>query len=183
MIFRETPFADAFVIEAERLEDKRGYFATEYSADSFRQKGLDPHVEQTAISFNKQRGTLRGLHFQAYPHGQAKLVRCLRGAVYDVILDLRGDSATFRQWYAIELTEDNNLSLYIPAGMAHGFETLVDAATVAYQFSSPRHEPSERGVRWDDPSIGLTWPIRPSVISARDASLPDLEAVDARPLY
>lgn len=174
MIFKETPLAGAFVVEAERTEDDRGSFATLFSAGAFEARGLDIRVAQTAVSFNRQKGTLRGMHFQLDPHGQAKLVRCLSGAIYDVIVDVRRNSPTFRSWHAVELTAANMLSLFVPVGFAHGFETLEEASSVGYQISTPRHEESERGLRWNDPALGITWPFQPVIISERDSSFPYL---------
>jgi dTDP-4-dehydrorhamnose 3,5-epimerase len=174
LIFKETPLAGAFVIEPERIEDERGFFATEFAVEEFGARGLDPRVAQTAVSFNKLRGTLRGMHYQADPHGQAKLIRCLNGSVYDVIIDLRRHSPFFKRWHAINLTSQSMVSLYVPPGFAHGFETLEDASVVSYLLSTPRHPPSERGVRWNEPSVGIEWPFTPTVISPRDSSLPGL---------
>lgn len=137
--------------------------------------GLDPAVAQCNISFNRRRGTLRGLHYQVKPHEEAKLVRCTRGAVWDVIVDLRDGSSTLHCWFAIELTAENRRALYVPRGFAHGFQTLVDDSELFYQMSEFYHPESARGVRWDDPVIGISWPHQDPVISLRDRSYPLLE--------
>jgi dTDP-4-dehydrorhamnose 3,5-epimerase len=176
VIVSATSISDAFVIEPERLADDRGYFARTYCATEFEERGLDPTVVQCSTSFNARAGTLRGMHYQADPHAEAKLVRCTRGAIHDVALDLRRDSATYLQWCGIELNEDNGLALFIAAGCAHGFQTLVDESEVLYQMSAAYHPAAARGVRWDDEAFGIAWPQAPPggrTISARDASYPD----------
>jgi dTDP-4-dehydrorhamnose 3,5-epimerase len=169
VIFTETKLKGAFVIEPERIEDERGFFARTFCEREFEARGLNARVAQCSISFNRKKGTLRGMHYQVAPHEEAKLVRCTRGAIYDVIIDLRADSPTFRQWVAVELTEDNRRMLYIPEGFAHGFQTLEDNTEVFYQISEFYHPESARGVRWDDPAFGIDWPPEDQrVISARD---------------
>ena len=129
---------------------------------------MDTSIAQCNISFNRRRGTLRGLHYQARPHEEAKLVRCTRGAIWDVIVDLREGSETRYRWFGVELTADNRRALFAPAGFAHGFQTLVDNSEVSYQMSASYHPESARGVRWDDPAVGIPWPVRDPVLSARD---------------
>jgi dTDP-4-dehydrorhamnose 3,5-epimerase len=175
--FVPAPLEGAFVVEPELLEDERGFFARSFCRDEFVAHGLDPSVAQCNVSFNRQRGTLRGLHYQATPHEEAKLVRCTRGAIWDVIVDLRESSATRYRWFAAELTADNRRALYAPAGFAHGFQTLADGSEVFYQMSASYHPESARGVRWDDPAIGITWPIRDPVLSTRDRSYALIERV------
>ncbi len=175
MKFLSTPLAGAYVIELEPLEDERGFFARSFCQTEFRAHGLDPVIAQCNVSFNRKRGTLRGLHYQAEPHAEGKLVRCTRGAVWDVIVDLRKGSPTARQWYAAELTAENRRSLYIPAGFAHGFQTLVDDTEVLYQMSEFYHPDSARGVRWDDRTLAIRWPIKGAVISPRDRAFPFLD--------
>lgn len=170
MIFTETKLNGAFLITPELLEDERGFFARTWCAREFAAHGLNPKLEQCSISFNKTKGTLRGLHYQATPFEEAKLVRCTRGAIYDVAIDLRPDSITFKQWVSAELSADNHLMFYIPAGMAHGFQTLCDDTEVSYQISESYHPDSSRGLRWDDPAFGIEWPIEQKTISPRDAS-------------
>ncbi len=173
MIFKELALRGAFLIEPERLEDERGFFARTFCAEEFAARGLRGAVAQCSVSYNRRRGTLRGLHYQAPPHEEAKLVRCTRGAAYDVIVDIRPDSATFRQWAAIELSAENRRMLYIPEGFAHGFQTLVDETEMLYQISTAYVPEATRGIRWDDPSLAIEWPPTAArVISPRDLALP-----------
>lgn len=173
MIFGPTPIAGAFLVETEPREDERGFFARTFCQDEFRHHGLDPCVAQCGISFNPHRGTLRGMHLQAPPHSEAKLVRCARGAVYDVILDLRADSPTFRHWWAVELSPAGGRLLYMPAGVAHGFQTLEPDTEVSYQMSRPYVPEAATGVRWDDPAFGIQWPLDVSAISDADRARAD----------
>ncbi|HXM50326.1 MAG TPA: dTDP-4-dehydrorhamnose 3,5-epimerase [Pyrinomonadaceae bacterium] len=176
MIFTETKLHGTFVIEPELIEDERGFFARTWSQTEFVQHGLNPRVVQTNLSFNQRRGTLRGMHFQAKPHEEAKVVRCTAGSIADVIVDLRPESPTFRQWIKVELSANNRLMLYVPESFAHGFQTLEDDTEVAYQISEYYHPESARGVRWDDPVFGIDWPLEISVISERDRSHPFIDA-------
>jgi len=162
-------------VEPELLEDERGSFARSFCQGEFRAHGLDPVIAQCNISFNKRRGVLRGLHYQVKPHEEAKLVRCTRGAIWDVIVDLREGAPTRYRWFATELTADNRRALYIPRGFAHGFQTLADNSEVFYQMSEFYHPESARGVRWNDPKIGIAWPLADPVVSPRDRSYPLLE--------
>jgi dTDP-4-dehydrorhamnose 3,5-epimerase len=171
--FIECRLRGAYVIDIEPIEDERGFFARSWCAREFREHGLSPELSQCNISFNHRRGALRGMHFQAHPHAEAKLVRCTRGAIYDVLVDLRPESKTFRQWEAYEISADNRRMVYIPEGFAHGFQTLENGCEVFYQMSAPYHAPSSCGVRWDDPSFAIEWPIRDPILSARDAAYPD----------
>jgi dTDP-4-dehydrorhamnose 3,5-epimerase len=176
VLFRETAVAGAFVVEPERVEDERGFFARTFSSAEFAAHGLDARVDQCSTSFNARAGTLRGLHYQIAPHGEAKLVRCTRGAIFDVALDLRTDSASYLRWFGLELSADAGPALFIPDGCAHGFQTLVDASEVLYQISTPYAPSAGRGVRWDDPAFGIEWPAAPPAgrtLSARDAEYPD----------
>jgi dTDP-4-dehydrorhamnose 3,5-epimerase len=176
LIFTPTPIPGLFVIELERHVDDRGHFARTYDASLLAEHGLDPTVAQCSTSFNHRAGTLRGLHFQAEPHAESKLVRCTRGAVYDVALDLRPDSPAQLCWYAAELTADNSRGLFIPAGCAHGFQTLEDRSEVLYQISVAYEPSAARGVRWNDPAFAIEWPTPPAhgrVMSERDATYPD----------
>lgn len=168
MVFTETKLKDAYLIDLERLEDERGYFARSWCQREFLAHGLDPKMVQCNVSFNKKRGTLRGMHYQLPPFAEAKLVRCTRGALYDVIIDLRRNSSTFLQWFAVELTAENSRMLYIPKGFAHGFQTMEDNTEVFYQMSefySPEHA---RGLRWSDPLFKIDWPDAERTISAKD---------------
>jgi dTDP-4-dehydrorhamnose 3,5-epimerase len=174
VIFRETPIPGAFVVEPERIEDERGFFARTWCEREFREHGLDPRLAQCSVSFNRRAGTLRGMHYQAAPHGEAKLVRCTMGAIYDVVVDLRPDSPAFRRWTAVELSARNRRMLYIPEGLAHGFQTLEPDTEVFYQISEFYHPGSARGVRWNDPAFGIEWPeAAERVMSERDAAYPD----------
>ena len=173
MLFTETSLKGAFIIEPQRLEDARGFFARTWCQREFAAHGLNPQLVQCSTSFNKKKGTLRGIHFQAPPFEEAKLVRCTAGAILDVIIDLRRQSTTFLQSFSATLTADNHKMLYIPEGLAHGFLTLQDDTEVFYQMSevySPEHA---CGVRWNDPTFGITWPIEITVISERDSRYPD----------
>jgi dTDP-4-dehydrorhamnose 3,5-epimerase len=170
--FQESPLAGAYTIEMDRLEDERGFFARSYCAAEFAARGLGLAMPQSSVSFNARRGTLRGLHYQAAPHAEDKLVRCTAGAIYDVIVDLRPDSPTARRWFGVELSAANHRSLFVPQGLAHGFMTLRDDTEVLYMISVPYTPGFERGVRWNDPAIGISWPAAPSVVSARDAAYP-----------
>jgi len=174
MIFTETPLKGAFVIEIEPLEDERGLFARTFCEEEFLQHGLNPQIKQCNTSFNRKRGTLRGMHFQRAPYGEAKLVRCTRGAIHDVIIDLRPDSDSYLQNFAIRLTEQNRTMLYIPEGFAHGFQTLEDDSEVFYQMSAPYEPAAAAGVRWNDPAFDIDWPATDErTVSARDAAYPD----------
>ena len=170
MIFHETELKGAFIIEPERNEDDRGFFARTWCQQEFAARGLNERVVQCSISFNRRRGTIRGMHFQEVPHAEARLVRCTHGAIYDVIVDLRRESSTFARWIAVNLTAEEHNMIYVPEGFAHGFQTLRDDTEVFYQISEFYHRESARGVRWDDPKFQIQWPLMPTVISDRDQS-------------
>jgi dTDP-4-dehydrorhamnose 3,5-epimerase len=180
MRFIETPLPGAWVIELEELEDERGWFARTFDAEEFRARGLNPVVVQCNASFNHRPGTLRGMHYQAAPHGESKLVRCVRGAIFDVVIDLRPDSPAYCGWHGIELSAENRLAFYIPAGMAHGFQTLTSNSEVLYQMGDPYVPEAGRGVRWDDPALGIRWPEPRDerTISQKDSAYPDFELQD-----
>ena len=163
-----TPLAGAFVVTPELIEDDRGFFARSFCQNEFRALDLDPVVAQCNISFNNKRGTLRGMHYQIAPNEEAKLVRCTRGAIWDAIVDVRERSVTKYRWFALELNAENRIGLYIPAGFAHGFQTLTDDSEVLYQMSEFYHADSAHGLRWDDPKIGISWPLGNPVMSPRD---------------
>ena len=175
MRFIETPLPNAYIIEPERLEDERGFFARTFCRREFESRGLNANFVQCNISFNKKKGTLRGMHYQEAPYAEAKLVRCTRGAIYDVIIDIRPESPSFKKWFAIELTEKNRLMLYVPEGFAHGFQTLEDNTEVFYQMSEFYHPEFAKGIRWDDPNIGIIWPSANRIISLRDTKYPDFD--------
>ena len=176
MIFTEAPIPGAYVIDPERLEDERGFFARTWCQREFKTHGLNTELAQCSISYNRRKGTLRGMHYQVTPHAEARLVRCTSGAIYDVIADLRPESKTFKRWFSIELTADNRRLLYIPVGLAHGFLTLRNDTEVFYQMSEFYSPESARGVRWDDPVFGFEWPEIIQVISERDRSYPDFQS-------
>jgi dTDP-4-dehydrorhamnose 3,5-epimerase len=174
MIFSETKLKGSFLIEPERKEDQRGFFARTWCQEEFADHGLNSKLVQCSVSFNNKKGTLRGMHFQVAPFEEAKLVRCTKGEIFDVIIDLRRDSQTFKKYFSVLLNEENRLMLYIPPGFAHGFQTMTDNAEVFYQMSqlySPEHA---RGVRWNDPVFGIQWPPEDKrIIIDRDLNYPD----------
>jgi dTDP-4-dehydrorhamnose 3,5-epimerase len=182
MIFTETKLTGAFLIEPEKSEDDRGFFALTWSQHIFAERGLESRQVECNISFNRKSGTLRGMHYQARPHEQVKLVRCTAGAIFDCIIDLRPSSPTFKDWMAKELTAENRLMLYVPIGFAHGFQTLRDGSEVFYQMSERYVPESGRGVRWNDPAFGISWPRPISVIAQRDRTYPDFVASDEQDL-
>lgn len=173
MIFKQTKLKGVFFIEPEELVDERGFFARSFCRKEFEKYDLNPEVAQCNISFNLKKGTLRGMHYQVPPSEEAKLVRCTRGALYDVILDIRPDSPTFKHHFGLLLTADNRLALYIPEGFAHGFLTLEDNTEVFYQMSEFYAPDTARGLRWNDPAFSIPWPIEVEVVSDRDSSYPD----------
>jgi len=173
MKFIETKLKGTYIIELEPMEDERGFFARSFCQKEFKKHGLNFRIVQCNISFNKKRGTLRGMHYQVSPYEEAKLVSCIRGAIYDVIIDLRQDSPTYCQWFAVELTEENYKMLYIPKGFAHGFQTLEDNTVVFYQMSEFYYPECARGVRWDDSTFEIEWPLSEQVMSKKDLSYPD----------
>jgi len=172
MIFTETKLRGAYIIEPEIIADERGFFARTWSEEEFSMERLNTQLVQCNASGNKRKGTLRGMHFQTSPHAEAKLVRCTAGALYDVIVDLRRDSPTWGRWFGAELTRQNLRMMYVPEGFAHGYQTLADDTEVFYQMSEYYHPESARGIRWDDPTIAIEWPLEISVISERDRMLP-----------
>lgn len=175
MKFIPTRLAGVFIIELERLADERGFFARSFCRDDFVRHGLATEFVQCNVSFNRSRGTLRGLHYQASPHAEAKLVRCTRGAIYDVVVDIRVKSNTYREWLTTELSADNYRMIYIPEGCAHGFQTLTDSAEVFYQMSVAYQPDAARGIRYNDSALGIRWPLANPTLSARDAAYPDFE--------
>jgi dTDP-4-dehydrorhamnose 3,5-epimerase len=176
MTFIETKLAGAFLIDLDRKEDVRGYFARVFCIEEFRAKGLNPQVAQCSISFNRCKGTLRGMHWQAAPKAEAKLVRCTRGAIFDVIVDLRPKSPTRLQHIATELSEYNGRMLYIPEGFAHGFQTLADETEVFYQMTEFFTPDCGRGARWNDPAFEIAWPLPDPIMNDRDRTWEDFAA-------
>jgi dTDP-4-dehydrorhamnose 3,5-epimerase len=179
MIFDETAIAGVCVVRPEQIEDERGFFARTWDGAEFATRGLSAQVVQCSISFNRRRGTLRGLHYQAEPHEESKLVRCTAGAIFDVALDLRPGSPTFLDWVGVELSAHNRSALYVPEGCAHGFLTLTDEAEVLYQMTQVYVPEAARGVRWDDPAFAIEWPGEVDVINERDRAYPDFGIVAA----
>jgi dTDP-4-dehydrorhamnose 3,5-epimerase len=173
MVFLDTALPGTHVIEPECVHDARGFFSRLWSAEEFAARGLISRFEHVSVSFNLRKGTLRGMHYQAPPFAETKLVRCTRGAIYDVALDLRPDSAAYRRWIAVELSADNRRTLYIPPGCAHGFQTLTPDAEVLYMIDTPYSAAHGRGVRWNDPRFGITWPADERTMNERDAAYPD----------
>ncbi len=169
MNFTETEIPGVYVVDLEKLHDERGFVARSFCAGEFAQRGLHSHFPQANISFNKARGTLRGLHYQAEPKPEPKLVHCTRGAIYDVAVDLRPDSPGYRRWVGRELSGENHTALYVPPGCAHGFVTLEDDSEVSYLMGETYDPDLARGVRWNDPAFAIDWPLEPVVISERDA--------------
>jgi len=172
MVFTESRIPGAWIIDVTAIHDDRGLFAMTWLPDEFRRHGIEPALAQCNLAFNYQRGTLRGMHFQTAPHAQAKIIRCTRGALLDVVVDLRPESPAYRQWQAVELTADNRRMLYMPEGIAHGYLTLADDTEAYYHASAPWEPKAESGVRWDDPAFGIAWPFAPQVISTKDAAWP-----------
>ncbi len=173
MIFKETKLKGAFVIEIEKREDERGFFARIWCQQEFAEHGLNFSLAQANIGFSRKKGTLRGLHYQVAPHQEAKLVRCTAGAIYDVMIDLRPASLTYQQWFGIELTADNHRMLYVPEGFAHGYQTLADDTEVFYPVSQFYAPGAERGVRYNDPTFEIEWPLEVQVISEKDKNWPN----------
>jgi dTDP-4-dehydrorhamnose 3,5-epimerase len=175
MLFRETGIAGAWIVELEPSSDERGMFARTFDAALFDERGLGLGVVQCSTSFNTRAGTLRGLHYQAEPHAERKLVRCTAGAVYDVLVDLREGSATRGHWEAIKLSSESRRAVYVPRGVAHGFQTMVDGSELLYMIDEPYEPSAMRGVRWDDPAFAIEWPEPPGtrIMSQRDLSFPD----------
>jgi len=176
MIFSQTKLPGSYIIDLEPHHDERGFFARAWCEDEFTEHGLNPCIKQCNISFNPKKGTLRGMHYQADPYGEVKLVRCTMGAIYDVIIDIRPASPTYKQYLAVELSEDNRRMLYIPEGFAHGFQTLTDNVEVYYQMAQSYVPGSARGIRWNDSAFKIEWPeISNRIISERDEQYPDYE--------
>jgi dTDP-4-dehydrorhamnose 3,5-epimerase len=173
MIFTETRLQGAYLIDIEKREDHRGFFARTWCQHEFGEHGLVARLVQANLSFNRQRGTLRGMHYQTPPYAEAKLVRCTRGAIYDVIVDLRPDSPSFKQWIGVELSAVNYRMLYVPEGFAHGFQTLEDNVEIMYQVTQFYTPEAEGGIRYNDPALGIMWPLEVTVISEKDAAWAD----------
>jgi len=176
MIFTQSTISEVFTIEPKLLEDSRGFFARMFCENEFADHGLEHHFVQCNLSYNGFKGTVRGMHFQKSPYEEVKLVRCTRGAIFDVVVDFRSDSPTYLQWFGTELSESNRKMLYVPRGFAHGYQTLTEGAEVFYQVSEFYTPGSEGGLNWKDPAIGIDWPIEDAkFISDKDASWPSLK--------
>ena len=180
MIFLPTPLVGAFVLELDKKTDHRGYFARTWCQRELEEKGLEASLAQCSVSYNAKRGTLRGMHWQAAPYGEVKIVRCSRGVIWDVIVDLRPDSPTYMMHFGVELTAESGRALYIPRGMAHGFVTLEDDTDVFYQMSEFYEPAAARGARWNDPAFAIEWPVTDPIIHPRDNSYPDFQALAIR---
>ena len=174
MKFSPTKLPDVWIVDLEKREDERGFFARSWCQREFEQYGLNPRLVQCSISFNRKKGTLRGMHYQIAPHEETKLVRCTRGAIYDVAVDLRPNSPAYKQWTAVELSSDNERMLYIPEGCGHGFQTLADDAEVFYQISEFYFPELSRGVLYSDPALAIPWPVANPILSERDRAFPCL---------
>jgi dTDP-4-dehydrorhamnose 3,5-epimerase len=173
MIFTETPLAGAFVIALEPRDDERGFFARAFCRNELAEHGLESTVAQANLSYNHKRGTLRGMHMQAPPHGEDKMVRCVAGAIWDAIVDLRPGSPTYLKWFGVELSAANRLMLYVPKGFAHGYQSLTDGSEVLYMVTQFYTPGAELGLRWNDPAFGIPWPVADPILSPKDAVAPD----------
>ena len=183
MLFHETGLAGAYVIEPEPKADHRGFFGRVWCADELARQGLSTEIVQTNVGFSHRKGTLRGLHYQVFPHAEVKLLRCTRGRVFDVIVDLRPQSATYRKWFGTELSDTNHLMMYVPEGFATGYLTLEDNSEIYYHTSRRFHPESASGVRYDDPAFGIVWPGEITVISDPDRAWPELAARSDQPAF
>ena len=173
MEFRQTELPGVYLIEPQRLADERGFFARTFCARELGERGLATEIAQSSVSFNPTQGTLRGMHYQAAPHGETKIIRCTRGAIWDCLIDLRPDSPTYKRWVGERLTADNHKLFYVPEGIAHGFLTLEPDSEVFYEISTFYVPEAARGVRWDDPAFGIEWPGEPRLLSERDRTYPN----------
>lgn len=175
MKFIETKLPGAHIVELNRISDERGFFARSFCKEEFEQHGMISEVVQANLSWNERKGTLRGMHYQHDPYQETKFIRCTRGSIYDVIIDLRKHSPSYGEWLGVELTADNRSALYVPRDFAHGFITLEDKTEVSYLVSQSYQPGSEGGIRWDDPQFNIRWPISPTCISDKDANWPDFK--------
>jgi dTDP-4-dehydrorhamnose 3,5-epimerase len=180
MIFTETDLQGAFILDLERREDERGFFARAFCQQEFSEHGLKPLIAQANLAYNHRKGTLRGMHFQVPPAAETKLVRCTRGAILDIIVDLRPESPTWLQHIEVELTEDNHRALFVPERFAHGYQVLTDRTETSYQVGEFYSPPNERALRYDDPRLGLEWPLPVTVISEKDKNAPLLDTWEER---
>jgi dTDP-4-dehydrorhamnose 3,5-epimerase len=172
MIFIKTKFFGVYIIEIEKYEDERGFFARTWDKNQIKEMGLDDSIIQSSMSYNRKKGTIRGMHYQIKPFEETKLVRCTKGKIFDVIIDLRKDSETFKKWISIELSENNHRTLYIPKGFAHGFQTLEDNTEIIYDISQTYNPEYSKGIKWNDKIIGIKWPLEVTMISKKDSMNP-----------
>ena len=172
MIFSKTKLSDACIIEIEKIEDERGFFARIWDKEKFLENGIGSEFLQSSISLSKKKGTIRGMHYQTKPFEESKIVRCTRGSIFDVIIDLRADSKTFKEWFGIELSENNYRCMYIPKGFAHGFQTLENDSEVSYQISETYKPEYSKGIRWNDKIFEIKWPLIPTIMSKKDEKFP-----------
>lgn len=177
MIFTKTKLEGAYIIDIEKREDDRGFFARTFCVDEFEEHGIENKFVQANMSFNNKKGTLRGMHFQKSPYEEDKLVRCTKGALFDVIIDLRKDSPTYKQWIGVELTEESRRALFVPKGFAHGYITLEDNTEINYMVTQVYTPNADTGVRYNDPVFAIEWPIEPVIISEKDANHPNFEEI------
>ena len=175
MKFHPTPIEDVFIVDVEPIEDSRGFFARAWCSREFQKKGLKNTIAQCNVSFNYKKGSVRGMHYQLPPYEEVKMVRCISGAIFDVVIDLRKDSSTYKKWFGAELSATNYKMLYVPEGFAHGYQTLEKDSVVFYQVTEYYQPGAERGVRWDDPAFNIEWPLTLSEISDKDKSYPDFK--------
>lgn len=175
MQFHSTPIADVFIVDVEPIEDSRGFFARAWCSREFQEQGLKNTIAQCNLSYNYKQGSIRGMHYQLPPHEEVKMVRCISGAIFDVVIDLRKDSPTYKKWFGAELSAANYKMLYVPEGFAHGYQTLEKDSVVFYQVTEYYQPGAERGVRWDDPVFNIAWPLPLSEISDKDKSYPDFK--------
>ena len=175
MIFSNTEIEGVYLINIEKFEDERGFFGRSWDDSIFKEKNLNPKLVQCSISYNKQKGTIRGMHYQESPYGETKLVRCTKGSIYDVVVDLRKNSKTYKKWFGVILDSNKHTQLYIPEGIAHGFQTLEDNSDVFYQISEYHHPEHYNAVRWNDPMFNIDWPLQVSCISKKDANVNDFK--------
>ncbi len=173
MIFHKTSLEDAYIVELDQHKDNRGSYSRAFCSDEFTKHGLNPSISQANIVFTAKAGTLRGMHYQVTPYEEAKFIRCFSGSIYDVIIDLRPSSSTFNMWEGFELNQTNFKALFVPAGFAHGFQTLSDNTVVYYHASSSYHPGSERGLRWNDPAFNIKWPVSEPILSEKDKNHKD----------
>lgn len=177
LIFTETELKGAFIIEVEKINDERGFFARTWDKEKFEKHNLNSNIVQCSISINKKKGTIRGMHYQVKPYEESKIVRCTKGKIFDVIIDLRKKSSTFKKWISVEISENNHKMIYIPKGFAHGFQTLEDNTEIFYQISEFYNKDASSGIKCNDPELSIKWPLEITMVSEKDKNFPYLENV------